>query len=327
MISLSKERLQVRKLGSVMKSCIKKFLASVAVCGLHIQACIAEDALSNRKATKDKTTEARSDGKPIIHWYMGDSPPRFINDGPFKDEGYADKTYYYLKEKIPQFDHRRVNAPLNRALADMKHRDGICQMGMTKSKERQEFIAFTHLMVKSLPNRLIILATRQPDFARFLTPSNHIDLTRLISDRSLTAGVELNRHYSTNIDPHIDMLETTKNIIRMSELQFGRLLSRGRIDYTFGFVFEANYQFQMIDAEDQYMTLAIAGEPILSYGYVGCSKRKNGLQVVSRINALMKEYGSPFIYQHWVNEWLDEQALADWRTAIGSDKSAESTRN
>jgi uncharacterized protein (TIGR02285 family) len=304
-----------------------KFLVAIVFLGHWTveSAVMAQDVASasyasNSVAVVHTEETSQIDGRPMLRWFHDHYPPTFIGRGPHKGQGYGDKTYEYLKAKLPQYRHEKIAATFNRGLAQIKDQDGVCVMGMFKTPEREEFVAFSDVMVKTLPNRLVVLKERKAIIEPFLSEQGEVLLDKLLTDAGMTGGLITDRFYSSRINAFIQAQAKPGKFVTLPEPRYGRLLSRNRIDYTFGFAYEAEYQFRIIGLPNAYTTYAIAGEPPLMYGHVGCSKMPLGMEAAAAITEAIKDAGDPPIYRAWMEEWLDENALVDYRKALSSEQ-------
>lgn len=300
-------------------------LALVCSVGIVLSAVYAQEqapssqALPSAESEQLNEHEATRTGKPIVRWYHDHYPPTFISHGPHKNQGYGDKTYEFLKANLPQFEHVKVPSTFNRALAQLRDQDGVCVMGMFKTPEREAYTAFTNVLVKTLPNRLVVLKERRALVEPYLSHKGEIELDRLMADERLTAGIITDRFYSHGINAAIEKYRASGRYVTLPVPRYGTLLNRHRIDYAFGYAYEAAYQFRMLGEPNAYATYSIAGEPNLMYGYVGCSKKALGIRVAEAINGVINMAGDPPIYRRWMEEWLDDFALADYRRALAAE--------
>lgn len=252
--------------------------------------------------------------KPIIRWYYQSFPPVHITDGPRSGQGFADKALSYLHARLPDYNHLKVFSSLSRMHGELKTRENACHLGLFKTAEREEYAYFSDPVIEVLPNRLVILKDNAARFEPLLTPAGEVDLARLFGAPGLMYGVEVDRVYSPRINAYVDSHTKADGKVELPNPRFAALLLHGRIDYGFGFAFEATYRFNMLGRGDAFMTLPIAGEPDMLMNYVGCSKSDFGARVIADVNKVAGEMR--LAHRRFYEEWLDERAIEDFRASL-----------
>lgn len=253
--------------------------------------------------------KASSDSKPNIQWFRTDMPPIFITSGTNKGQGYGDKTFKYFLDRMPEFDHLLNDAGLTRSLSDMKREDGICDAGILKTAERDEFIHFSNPVFYVLANQLVILKAQYQLFAPHINSEGKIDLLGLLYRDDLTAGLVTGRVYSERIGLELKKPGAAPKRVAMPHDRLGYLLAHGRTDYAFSYPAEARYQFGLQGQDDAYQTIPIEGEPTLAHGFIGCSDMSFGHKVIERVNEIIKEAGPTPPYWRYYEDWLNAAAL------------------
>ncbi|NVJ97098.1 MAG: TIGR02285 family protein [Alphaproteobacteria bacterium] len=266
-------------------------------------------------ASANANTEDKA--RPTITWYGGNYPPTFIATGPKAGQGYGDKALAFLFSQMPDYRNMPVTTSFNRGLAGMRERDGACMFGVIKTPEREKYYAFTGPVSATLPNRVIMLKSRAREIAPFLDPRGEVELELLVRTSGMRFGVITDRFYSTHINSVLDEAAAdNRDRVRLSEPRYGTLLYHSRIDYTFGFPYEAAYQFAELGAPDAYISFPIKGEPPLLFAHVACSKTPLGHAVVAKINALVAQPAVRKQLYGYFTEWLDDAARADFLRAL-----------
>ena len=67
--------------------------------------------------------------KDSITWLEAVAPPFFIHEGPLRNQGYEDLLTEILITKLPQFDHKRMQASISRHYQQFKQGEKACQNG------------------------------------------------------------------------------------------------------------------------------------------------------------------------------------------------------
>lgn len=258
---------------------------------------------------------ANSLDKPVIRWFYSDFPPIFITWGPLQGQGYGDKTLAYFRENLPEYQHVATVAALSRSFAKMRKEDGICEPALFKTPEREQFIKFSAPVYAILTNQMVTLKSNIAEFQRHLTPLGHIKLQEVLDRTDLTLGLVAERIYSRRINQELDKSNAAVHRILMPHDRYAQLLLHGRIDYAFGFPAEAHMQFKMNGETNAYTTLPIDGEPSIIDGFIGCSDKPIGRELIAKINRIIDEAGTPPAYQLFYEEWLDPNARSIYRQA------------
>lgn len=255
--------------------------------------------------------------EPVVRWYNEHYPPTFISKGPYSGKGFGDKTLAFFLAQLPQFQHQVLHANVHRAIVEMRENDGVCVAGLFQTPQRDVFMTFSKTVFRTLPNRLIILKDNFELFRPYVDKSGELDLVSLLKQSNMTAGVIVNRVYSKRINKLLaDHLGDGPRIVSPHP-RYGSLLRRGRIHYTFGFSYEADYQFKELGIADAYISISIAGEPKIVTSGIACSDSEVGRAVIAAVDAIIDQQGENPPYQRFYEEWLDEQALTDTRRYIG----------
>lgn len=96
-------------------------------------------------------------GKETLIWMGADFPPIGIEQGPYKDQGMADRVWRILAEQMPNYNHQFRRANLKRILAELEMGNNVCVPGMIKTDEREKIMYFTRIPIMLLtPLSLVI---------------------------------------------------------------------------------------------------------------------------------------------------------------------------
>lgn len=282
-------------------------------------ATLAPPATATAPTTQATAPSAPADPKsrPVISWFGGNYPPTFITSGPHKGRGYGDRALEHLFEKMPGFRHVRLETTFNRGLAALRERDGACMFGVIRTPERAGQFAFSAPVTATLPNRVIMLKSRASAIAPFLNPAGEVMLEDLVLASGLRLGLITERFYS----PHINAVlaaHTGGDRVTLPAPRYGTLLYHRRIDYTFGYPYEAAFQFADLGEPDAFISFPISGEPALLRAHVACSDTSLGREVTAAANRAIKAEGTQEAIYGYFMEWLDEAAKTDFLKAIAA---------
>ncbi|HBG20805.1 MAG TPA: ABC transporter substrate-binding protein [Desulfobulbaceae bacterium] len=254
--------------------------------------------------------------KEILAWMEAVAPPFFIHEGPYKGQGYEDLITDILKESLPQYDHKHMQANISRHYQQWKQGENACSVGMFKTPERLEFTYFSIPSVFTLPTVLIIHKDRFEAFGGKKT----VSLAELLKEGKLMIGRSSNRSYGIEFDTALNTYGNSKNIFKYEgpelSLNLFKMLQAGRIDALPGLPEEAMYLAETMGIRDQIITLAVEEnqankESWLSY--VACSKTEWGKKVIEEINQALIELRPTEKYRAAYERWLDPSTIEGYR--------------
>ncbi len=254
--------------------------------------------------------------KPVVLWYGGDYPPTFIARGEMKRQGYGDRILKDLMRYTPEYRHEFVPSTFNRGLSALRDRDNACLYGVLKTPEREAFVSYSEPLSSTLPNRVIVRRDRAAIMRPYLNDGGEIVLDSLLSSADLMVGLVTDRFYSPQINAGLKAHKSRMPHVEMPDPRYGRLLARGRIDYTFGFPYEAAFKFRELGDPNGFITFPVAGEVSLMDSHVGCADKPLGRQIIAAVNRAAREAGAPEAFNHYFEQWLDTAARADFRRAL-----------
>ena len=244
------------------------------------------------------------------------APPFFIHEGPYKGQGYEDLITNILIEKLPQYDHKHMQANISRHYQQWKQGENACSVGMFKTPERLEFTYFSIPSVFTLPTVLIIHKDRFEAFGG----KKSISLARLLKDGKLVIGRSNNRSYGIEIDTALNTYGTKQNIFSYEgpelSLNLFKMLQAGRIDALPGLPEEAMYLAETMGIREQIMTLSVEENQVNKeswLSYVACSKTEWGKQAIENINKALLEQRPTEQYRAAYERWLDPSSIEGYR--------------
>ena len=254
--------------------------------------------------------------KETLAWMEAVAPPFFIHEGPYKGQGYEDLITDILKESLPQYDHKHMQANISRHYQQWKQGENACSVGMFKTPERLEFTYFSIPSVFTLPTVLIIHKDRFEAFGGKKT----VSLAELLKEGKLMIGRSSNRSYGIEFDTALNTYGNPKNIFKYEgpelSLNLFKMLQAGRIDALPGLPEEAMYLAETMGIRDQIMSLAVEEnqankESWLSY--VACSKTEWGKKAIEEINQALIELRPTEKYRAAYERWLDPSSIEGYR--------------
>ncbi|MEE4135207.1 MAG: TIGR02285 family protein [Desulforhopalus sp.] len=257
-----------------------------------------------------------SRGEEQITWLEAVAPPFFIHDGPFRGEGYQDQLTEILKEHLPQYRHRHLQANISRHYQQWRQGEKACSIGMYRTLEREEFAYFSIPSVFSLPPVLIIHRDRLADFG----DPKSVSLKEILISGKLVIGRPDNRSYGIICDAILDAYGNEHNIFSYEGPELAtnlfKMLQAGRIDALPGLPEEAMYLAEQMGIREEIITLPIAehqNSHDASLSAVACSKTPWGKTAIAAINKVLLEQRPKERYRAAYERWLDPQSIAEYR--------------
>jgi uncharacterized protein (TIGR02285 family) len=245
-----------------------------------------------------------------ITWYRADFPPVTIPNGIHADEGFFDKTMYFLIDRLPEYEHSFQTANFKRIVVELKNNNNVCCPSLYKTKEREGFVAFSLPAMIVLPNGIMTSTKSRSKLAPYINADGQISLLSLLKDDKITVGISSGRLYSGGIDQILKQFDGQKNLlVRSGNDVFGGLLHMmhlGRIDCVIGYPVETGFFVRENNQINDFIYYPIqeSNEPF-TVGHIGCPNNDWGRKVISRIDEIVKEYrDKEFI--HFYGEWLDD---------------------
>jgi len=258
-----------------------------------------------------------SHARDSVTWMEADAPPFFIHEGQHKGQGYEDIITKILMENLPEYNHDRMTANLSRHYYTFKKGEKVCNVGMYKTPEREQFLYFSIPSFFTLPTVLIIRKERFTDFGG----SKTVRLQSLLASGKIVLGTAKNRSYGTYVDKILDANKKQGNIFVFESEELSRnffqMLKLGRVDALISLPEEAVYQAEQLGMKDEIMTLTIEENQVgydSWFGYVACSKTPWGKKLIEKINRILVEQRPTEQYRAAYERWLDKSSLETYRS-------------
>ena len=251
-----------------------------------------------------------------VIWMETEMPPYFIQSGPLKDQGYGDVISDILQKRLTNYDHEVVVTNITRHFYKFKQGEKVCSVGLFRTPEREQFIAFSIPSFLTLPVVLIINKERWQDFGR----RNTVKLGEILDINHVTIGLAKDRSYGQAVDQILDRHAGQHSLVKVAgqelSLNLFKMLMLNRLDGIIGLPEEALYQAGQLGLRDRIMTLAIeenqhGRDDWLSA--VGCSNNEWGRAVVAEINRVLLAERPTDQYRAAYERWLDDNSLETFR--------------
>lgn len=261
---------------------------------------------------------ADDDARPPLTWVIAVPPPAHISNRT----GYIDETLDWFIARLPQFRHEVVIANSKRLQDMLASGDGVCGAAMLKTPARERDTVFSRPVYWSLPNRLIVSAEHPAALDAHLNNVGEADLPALLADRTYAGGLQFGRSYGAGIDQALERAQQhpgeSASLVSIRGPGHFDMLAGGRFDWTLGYPMEALWWARRQDGGGDtpaYLTRPIAGSTDLIPGYIGCSNRPLGQNVVTAIDRLIAAAGEDPPWLGYYLNWLDAGTRAEYLKA------------
>lgn len=247
---------------------------------------------------------------PTLDWHRVQFAPAFILAGEAENQGFGDQLLRMLVAKMPQYRHRLVDAPLERALDRTGAEEGLaCAGALLRTPEREARMHFSDPFVKIPPNGALVRASDLSRFEPFIEVGR-LSLTRLLQTQKFVIGITRQRSYGSGIDavlgPHrgepylMEKPGKGANLALLSDLS----AQRG-VDLVMAYALEAAYWLKTNRSPIPLRFLPIAEAPDNEHFRLACSRTPQGEQAILAINQLLAD---PEFRQGYLRVYADWQA-------------------
>ncbi|WP_020592315.1 hypothetical protein [Kiloniella laminariae] len=243
-------------------------------------------------------------------WFVWDLAPEFIQTGPWKNQGYADKFLDFFIKHLPEYEHsvRHVNIPRwsrevllpNRCSAHLW--GGFFPDQLLLSKP----YSFTPPHVAIFHKRHQARIGPQGTMVSLAELLQQNDLTLVIMPLDFNDKARQSRYpvlypYLAPYVGKVNLMERngSENTINLA------LLGHGRADYTLGYPSTITTQKRINNLGDDYIAYRIKEHNLYKNVYVACKNDDFGKEVIEKVNRLLtEEILLKFLAYH--EEWNDK---------------------
>lgn len=253
---------------------------------------------------------AAAENETEIAWYRADFPPVSIPAGKHADEGFFDKTMHLLIEQLPEYSHQFRTANFKRIMLEIGENKNVCCPSLYKTKEREQFVAFSLPAMVVLPNGIISSEKNRSKLSSHLDAEGKLSLQSLLEDKSIKLGISNGRLYSGGIDQILDQFEGQNNILVHSGNDVFRglinMMHLGRIDCLIGYPVEAGYFARENEKLNDYVYYPIKESSVpFTVGYIGCPDTEWGHNTIQKIDKIVAQHRTEKFITFY-GEWLDD---------------------
>ncbi|VVN07064.1 hypothetical protein PS645_03592 [Pseudomonas fluorescens] len=259
-------------------------------------------------------TSSAAQPKETLVWLLRDLPPLMIFEGPEKGRGVIDQLLPLLIARMPQYQHTLMRVNRARGLQMLQEQTLTCDAALNRSKEREQWIAFTAPVFLAMSNGLAVRRSDQ-EFLKPFIKEGAVDLAALLADGGEKLGIIAERNYGEHLDALLKQAPANSLILHYGNDALGSLLQMQRLSrlrMLLGYRPEIRYQArQQGIAEDELQFFPIRDTGKYLSGYIGCSATARGKQVVREIDQLLRTLPRTPVSEAYA-AWLDPESRPDY---------------
>lgn len=255
-------------------------------------------SLNNSALAQTETTEK-------LTWGWFSAPPYMISEGIAHKQGVFDLIRVKLIEGMPAYQHKEVLAPFPRIINEVKKGANWCFAGAVKTSEREQYAYFSRPIALFLPYRLVVLKDSS------LAQQSSLTLEKLLANPEIRTSVLRGRSFNPLIDELLRQHPPSQTHSEFYEAL--QMLLNKRLDYLIEFPVIAHYQLSQINQSQRVKLVEITEPQELGYYRVMCAKSPTGLQVIDRVNKLIKLEMRKTSYRQLLEKWADDLSVGQIR--------------
>ncbi|WII71631.1 TIGR02285 family protein [Bdellovibrio sp. 22V] len=252
-------------------------------------------------------------------WIRWDDPPIFIFEGPFKNQGLLDVVENEITKKLPQYQHKRLDATVPRVLKEAELKSPICNAGWLDTPEWAKLFYFSKPVFLIPTNGVLIKKKNVSQLADLKRPFS----LQTLLDKKPQWKLGIGRLYGEGIDDVLRKNNYQKNpkiITIATSLRVHKMLQADRIQYTLGYPFEAVYYNQLLGPQSETVVhIPLADNAPFVEVVIACPRTDWGAKVIANVNKALHDKKTLDNIAHGVDRWLssdDKKRLAPAKKAF-----------
>ena len=250
--------------------------------------------------------------KDTITWGWIDNAPGSIPTGADRNRGIEDQIRALLKERLTDYDHEEVQAPIPRVINEIKTGNHWCATGFVKTAEREAFAHFSVPAAFWLPPRIIVAKEKRTEFES----RGELSLEQLLANRALRTGVVRGRAYSPTIDALLQ--KSPPSEFHSDYIDGLKMLLADRIDYVIELPIRASYYGKRLGTDDKLVGLPFKEMSNHIPTHVMCPKNDWGAKVIQAISTVLRAERPTPRYRQIIEQWSDEDSVRHIRRIYDS---------
>ncbi|MGS0756123.1 hypothetical protein ACVBEH_16625 [Roseateles sp. GG27B] len=265
-----------------------------------------------------------------IHWLVQDVPPHFsflAGKAPQRPAdlgaGEIDGFLRGLIARLPQYQHRFVDAGMPRFETLARQGQTICSTLHLRTPERLSWLYFTHLYPPLFARQIHVIVNRD-NLAKFAPQGLSADhspllsLSDILQRNDLVGLLPRGRSFGPKVDALLraypQRAPQTVAVVRSTHLL--NMLSAHRMDYTLEYPSVVDNYLKTArgnsnnnngsgntDAKQQLVKLPIAEGRSTAVATAGCSRTPEGLKQITAIDLAVRQLAQDPQREAWLSSW------------------------
>lgn len=265
--------------------------------------------------------EPAADREPLL-WLVQDLPPHFSYVGGHPPQkpadlanGELDGFLRLLIARMPQYQHRFVEASFPRFEVLVRQGETICSLLHVKTPERLEWMYFTHLHTPLFSRQLHVIVHRD-QLTRFSSDRGQpLQLAQLLKRGDLVGLLQKDRSYGPRIDALLTQAETPpQKIVAGRSMHLLGMLRARRMDYTLEYPTVVD-EYQR-GRKPELVKLPIAEGRSTNVATAGCSRTPEGRRAIEALDGAVRSLAQDAKREAWVRQWRGEHLDEADRTRL-----------
>jgi uncharacterized protein (TIGR02285 family) len=234
-------------------------------------------------------TSAASLAADRITWMVSDTPPIFIQHGPFAGQGVGDVALQFFRDRLAgDFEQEVVVASPARIWRELASHDGTCAFAMVRTPTNQDAVLFSHSAVVAPGYRLLFPAARRQELDFAVTEDGAVDLTLLINGGNWRGALVNGRAYVGLVRLLATLEQEPHGLLRVPQAAaIPRLIVSHRIEFGILTGLEAAYLSALPDQHLDIAALPIKDLPRQVEAHTACAKGRVGAAVMRQVDAIL----------------------------------------
>ncbi|MGS0496682.1 TIGR02285 family protein [Pseudoalteromonas mariniglutinosa] len=244
-----------------------------------------------------------------INWVVADFAPYYIFNDQYAGTGRDESIVTLLEQQLPAYTFKRTILPSSRTIQELANPNyTYCMLSLYQSPHRRQHIQFSQ-QTSTVGLSPSVAIHKELAQQLKLDLNQPVSLDALLNQYKLALGISMSRSYGDAIDAIINNSADASIIIRPGRDTLASLtymLKKKRIDILLGYPSEHYYLAKSMGFDDELIQLPLTEAPELSYGYIGCTNNKQGIEQVKILNTALEQVKQQAAYQEILLRWLPD---------------------
>lgn len=255
-----------------------------------------------------------------IKWLKWDLTPNYISNGKFEGEGFADKIQSLLVAHLPEYKHSSLTVNALRGVAIFQDEARKYNSGLIENRTYCSSDLISHpdldfddyLSIATFPFEGFQLITSKKKASLFGKKGDVLSSRTILENKNLNLVLANNRPYSDLSIPLTNYLSKNKNASHIHFLSTGNIgaimlatILADRYDYTYDTLDKLYYRVKISKEKlSDYTAFRLKENDKWFYGFVSCSRTKEGKKIIKRINDIIRKNKNTRKWRDIYGRWL-----------------------